>query len=124
MFENIKFTHDYWIFILPLIFMAVDILTGYLHAWHEHDIQSSKMRTGIVKKAGEMVAIMSCYILSVAITLPIDITKFFSILITFTEINSNIENLGLLGVPVPDWMHRRINNAIDEMNSGDLKDDE
>ena len=75
MFDKITFTHDYWIFVLPLVFMAVDI------------------------------------------------TKFFSVLITFTELNSNIENLALLGVPVPDWMRRRINQTIDEMNAGDEKEE-
>ena len=123
MFDKITFTHDYWIFVLPLVFMAVDILTGYLHAWLDRDIQSAKMRSGVVKKAGEMVAIMACYILSKALTIPVDITKFFSVLITFTELNSNIENLALLGVPVPDWMRRRINQTIDEMNAGDEKEE-
>lgn len=103
--------------------MAIDIATGYLHAWQTHDIQSAKMRAGIVKKGGEMICIMACYVLSAALTLPIDITKFFSILIVFTELNSNIENLALLGVPMPGWVIRRINGAIDEMN-GDTAPDE
>ena len=123
MCDPVTCTHDYWGFGRPLVFMAVDILTGYLHAWLDRDIQSAKMRSGVVKKAGEMVAIMACYILSKALTIPVDITKFFSVLITFTELNSNIENLALLGVPVPDWMRRRINQTIDEMNAGTEKEE-
>ena len=123
MFEKVNFTHSYWIFLLPLVFMAIDVLTGYLYAWQTHDIQSSKMRSGIVKKGGEMICIMACYVLSVALTLPIDITKFFSILIVFTEVNSNIENLSLLGVPMPGWVRRRINGAVEELE-GDQAPDE
>ena len=52
--------------------------------------------------------------------IPFDLVKFFSILITFTEINSIIENLDKMGVPVPTWLKSRINNDIENMTNTDV----
>lgn len=119
-FEQITFTSKTWVWALPIIMMAFDIVTGYLNAWAKHEIQSSKMRSGIVKKAGEISAILILEIITFAMHIPFDLVKFFSILITFTEINSIIENLDKMGVPVPTWLKSRINNDIDNMTNTDV----
>lgn len=118
-FEQITFTSKTWVWALPIIMMAFDIVTGYLNAWAKHEIQSSKMRSGVVKKAGEISAILILEIITLAMKIPFDLVKFFSILITFTEINSIIENLDTMGVPVPTWLKSRINNDIESMTNTD-----
>lgn len=119
-FEQITFTSQTWVWALPIIMMAFDIVTGYLNAWAKHEIQSSKMRSGIVKKAGEISAILILEIITFAVQIPFDLVKFFSALITFTEINSIIENLDKMGVPIPVWLRSRINNDIDNMTNTDV----
>lgn len=118
-FEQITFTSKTWVWALPIIMMAFDIVTGYLNAWAKHEIQSSKMRSGVVKKAGEISAILILEIITLAMKISFDLVKFFSILITFTEINSIIENLDTMGVPVPTWLKSRINNDIESMTNTD-----
>lgn len=119
-FEQITFTSQTWIWALPIIMMAFDVVTGYLNAWAKHEIQSSKMRSGIVKKAGEISAILVLEIITFAMEIPFDLVKFFSILITFTEINSIIENLDKMGVPIPIWIKSRVNNSIETMTNTDV----
>lgn len=119
-FEQITFTSKTCVWALPIIMMAFDIVTGYLNAWAKHEIQSSKMRSGIVKKAGEISAILILEIITFAMKIPFDLVKFFSILITFTEINSIIENLDKMGVPIPVWLKSRINNDIENMTNADV----
>lgn len=118
-FEHIAFTSQTWVWALPIIMMAFDIVTGYLNAWAKHEIQSSKMRSGIVKKAGEISAILILEIITFAMEIPFDLVKFFSVLITFTEINSIIENLDKMGVPIPVWVKSRINDNIEAMTNTD-----
>lgn len=118
-FEHIEFTSQTWVWALPIIMMTFDIVTGYLNAWAKHEIQSSKMRSGIVKKAGEISAILILEIITFAMEIPFDLVKFFSIMITFTELNSIIENLDKMGVPVPTWVRSRINNDIESMTNTD-----
>lgn len=123
-FEQITFTSKTWVWALPIIMMAFDIVTGYLNAWAKHEIQSSKMRSGIVKKAGEISAILILEIITFAMQIPFDLVKFFSILIIFTELNSIIENLDKMGVPIPVWLKSRINNDIESMTNTDALEKE
>lgn len=118
--SHIRFTHDYWIALLPLTFMLIDLVTGYINAWKNHQVQSSKMRTGITKKAGEIILILIVQILSLALGFPRTLVTFFSCYISFSEFNSNLENLALLGVPLPRWVTSRVNQAIDTMNNTDI----
>lgn len=55
MIENIVITdfeiENYiWFILLPLILEVLDVITGYLNAWINDDIQSKKMREGLGKK--------------------------------------------------------------------------
>ena len=119
-FNAIHFKNEYWVLALPLIFIIVDIVTGYIVAWRDHNVSSSVMRSGIAKKAGEVLLVLSIEILTVALDLSPDITKFFSLLVTFTEINSNLENLIALGVPVPLSIKNRLANDLDDLTESEI----
>ena len=55
--QNLEFTSVVWVFVLPLVLMLVDIITGYVNAWRSNNISSSKMRDGIGKKCAVLVYI-------------------------------------------------------------------
>lgn len=115
--SHIRFTHDYWVILMPLVFIGIDLLTGYLNAWRTHNIKSCKMRDGIAKKAGEIIMILGIQVMTLALAFPKWITVFFSIYVTFTEINSNLENLSKLGVRVPVWISSRVNQVLEDADN-------
>lgn len=41
---NVHFTNKWWVFILPLILMTLDVITGYYNAWKNNEVSSSRMR--------------------------------------------------------------------------------
>ena len=55
--NNLKFTNDFWIVMLPSILMALDVATGFINAWAKNTIQSSIMRQGLARKFGELTVI-------------------------------------------------------------------
>jgi phage-related holin len=56
--NQLQFNNQTWVLVLPLFLMAIDILTGYLTAWQSATVQSGKMRSGLVKKSGEIIEII------------------------------------------------------------------
>ena len=64
---HLRFYQEIWIYLTPLIFMLADIITGFSGAYITKNIVSHKMRSGIIKKCGEMVVIfltaLVCFVL-------------------------------------------------------------
>lgn len=114
--QDIQFTSNYWVILLPVIAMAGDFVTGYLNAWIHHDIQSSKMRIGAAHKGAELLALVLVWCVQLAIVLPVDITAVMATYLVFMEFNSIMENLDKMGVPVPAFFKKRVNNALEEFN--------
>ena len=65
--KEIQFTHRYWVLLLPLILMSADIVTGWIQATINGTWDSTKMRTGLFRKSGEMLVIILAWAISVAI---------------------------------------------------------
>ena len=99
--SNLQFNNQTWVLILPLFLMAIDILTGYLTAWQSATVQSGKMRSGLVKKSGEIIEIIVIEVLGQAINLPQEVVQAISAYICLTEGVSIVENLHKMGVPIP-----------------------
>lgn len=104
----IHFEKSWYILIVPMVMMAFDYLTGIMKAWHNHDIQSSKLRDGLNRKFGECIVIIISLFLQYSIGLPKEITTFISIYIIVMELISIIENLDAVGVKVPKWIKDRL----------------
>ena len=115
-FQDIQFTSNYWVILLPVIAMVGDFVTGYLNAWIHHDIQSSKMRIGAAHKGAELLVLVLVYCVQLAIVLPVDITAVMASYLVFMEFNSIMENLDKMGVPIPAFFKKRVNNALEEFN--------
>ena len=117
--NEITFTHRYWVLLLPLILMTADIITGWIQATINNVWDSTKMRTGLFRKSGEMLVIVIAYVISVAIALPVDIPAWIAVYISIMEIISVCENLDQAGIPMPTWITRKLEKVADDLNSGD-----
>ncbi len=113
--EKIHYVNLGWAFLLPVILMAIDIITGFAKAWASKKVQSSKMRAGIVKKVGEMMLIVAVGVVCYAMMLPVEIFYCVSLYIAFMEGVSVLENLDLVGVPIPKKIESVINNVSDSI---------
>lgn len=125
MLDIIKAIHFHnltWLLALPSAMMAIDILTGLINAWKSKDFQSTKMRSGLAKKAGELLIIVIAVLFTFGLDLPAYILKFISLYIILMELMSVVENLDKVGAPLPKFVKDAINNAADTVNNDDLKD--
>lgn len=115
---NIHFTNTAWVFIAPLILMALDIITGYCNAWKNNETSSSKMRDGLGKKCAELCYIIVGVLLKFAIG--VDMAMYgLVIYVCFMEIISLAENCDKLGFKLPRLLKEKLNNVNDEINKED-----
>ena len=120
---SISFRDDWWILILPVACIVIDVLTGVLNAWIEHNIKSYLLRKGLGKKGGEILALILGELLVCGLAVPKEFLGGLSIYIVFMEIISICENLDKLGVPIPGFIKTALataNKAI--LSTGEKKD--
>lgn len=113
--EQIHYTSMLWTFLLPAVAAAADILTGLIQAGINNCYNSSVMRKGLYRKLGELTCVILAYVVSVAISLPVNITAFVSVYIVVMEFISVLENLSAAGVPFPVWILRKLKKAADKL---------
>ena len=118
--NQINFASPTWVFIVPLILMALDVATGFLNAFIKHEVKSSVMRTGLAKKAGEVVILVIGELIVYATVIPVktQIMNFLSIYISLMELISILENLALLGVPVPRFIVKALHQTQELIDDG------
>lgn len=88
------------LFVLCSVLIFCDVITGYLKAWKEKDINSSISRDGYIKKVGWIVALL----LGVVLDQFIHVHLFLfgtAIVCIATEAISVYENLSAVGVNLP-----------------------
>lgn len=108
---HLEFTSNFWLVGLPLILMVFDCITGYVSAWKNKEIKSSKMRDGLSKKLAETVYIFCGFILSVAFGIEI-ISYFISMYISYMELTSIFENCKKLGVKMPEDLEAKVKEEV------------
>lgn len=122
--DKVKFANEIWVFIIPGVLMAVDILTGSLNAWAKANFKSFKMRGGLVKKCGEITILAIGQLFTVGLVLPTYIMSGISFYIIFMELISICENLQKMGVPIPKFIKKALDDtekALEEKESVDSK---
>lgn len=83
-----------------LILMAVDMITGFIQAYINHDVKSGKMSTGLLKKFALLVVLIAIVPLTIVLPDLISVSVIISVytLETINELISVVENCNKLGV--------------------------
>jgi len=116
--SQFHFRNELWVLFIPLGLMAIDVLSGVIKAWAHNDFQSAIMRSGLAKKAGEIVILVVGELVSFGLLLPDTIMNCISFYIIFMEIMSILENADALGIPIPKFVKDVINNVDDQLQNG------
>lgn len=95
--SNLQFSNIVWQVITPLIFSGLDILTGYIQAVINKNVDSKVMREGLLHKCLLIVAIVIGYIVEYAFGLSA-VSSVITIYICAMELMSILENLKKAGV--------------------------
>ena len=114
--KDFHFANDIWVLLIPTALMAIDFITGFLNAWAHKEIQSSKMRTGLAKKVGEIAILVIGELFTYGMALPEYIMTGVSLYIVLMELVSIAENAEKLGVPIP-WK-KKLRDITDELDGG------
>lgn len=119
--SQFHFRNELWVLFIPLGLMAIDILTGIIKAWAKNDFQSAIMRAGLAKKAEEILILIAGELISFGLLLPDAVMNGVSFYIIFMEAMSILENVDELGIPVPGFIKKVINNVDEQLK--DMPDD-
>lgn len=95
--SSLNFTNIFWQGGATLIFMVADIITGVTQAVINHDLDSQKMREGLLRKIMLVLVVILGFIVQYAFNIPA-ISKVVCIYIILMEIVSICENLKKAGV--------------------------
>ena len=124
---KMKFVNEFIFYLVPLIFMLCDVVSGLAKAYVQKNIISHKMRSGIIKKCGEMMIIILTAVVVYSVQWPHQIIAIVSVYMILMEIISIMENLDEIGVPIPKWIEKTINNVATDIDNGSanaLSDDD
>lgn len=111
---DLQFSNEKWTFLLPIILMGLDIVSGFLLAAKKKEINSTKIREGLFKKAGEILVLVFIFVLSEATNLPRLVLIASSIIVCDAECISFIENVSLLGFKKTDVLKKLLKGEKDE----------
>ncbi len=95
--QTLTFSNIVWQVITPLIFSGLDILTGYIQALINKNVDSKVMREGLLHKCLLIVAIVIGYVVEYAFGLK-TVSSVITIYICVMELMSILENLKKAGV--------------------------
>lgn len=116
--SQFSFRNELWVLFIPLGLMAIDILTGIVKAWAQNDFKSAVMRAGLAKKAEEILILVAGELISFGLMLPDAVMNGVSFYIIFMEGMSILENVDELGIPVPGFIKKVINNVDEQLQNG------
>lgn len=111
--QSITYTHDYWIFLAPLILHISDVITGWVQATINGCWDSTKMRYGVMRKSLMMLIVIIAYCFEYAIEAVhmVHFATWVSGLIIIMEAVSIFENLDQAGIPIPGPIKRMLKKA-------------
>lgn len=95
--KTLTFSNIIWQVITPLIFSGLDILTGYIQALINKNVDSKVMREGLLHKCLLIVAIVIGYVVEYAFGIKA-VAQVITIYICLMEVMSILENLKKAGI--------------------------
>lgn len=110
--KDLNFTNMFWQILTPLLFSLADIITGYVQAVINHNVDSQKMRVGLYHKALIILVIFLSFIIGLAFNL-MSIPAFVCTYIVVMEIVSLIENLKKAGIDI-GWLSDIIKDKTED----------
>lgn len=97
--KDLNFASVTWQIIAPLCFSVADFVTGYIQAVINNDVQSRKMRVGLLHKTLILLVIILGFIIDFAFSLKY-VSSFICIYVVVMEITSILENLKKAGINI------------------------
>ena len=97
--QNIHFSSILWQIIAPLIFSVADILTGYISAIINKEVDSRIMREGLLHKFLLIIIMLLSFVMDFAFNLKV-ISVSVCAYICVIEIMSILENLQKAGIDI------------------------
>lgn len=97
--NSLNFSNFIWQLITPLIFSLFDIITGYIQAIINNNIDSKVMRTGLLHKVLIMLIIAGSFIFDKTFNLNV-VSKVICIYVIIMEIVSIFENIKKAGIDI------------------------
>lgn len=98
-----------------LILMVLDFITGFLKAFKTEGFKSRKIREGVIRVLGEIIAIFVGGVLSILLNIG-GIALGIKALFIFKEAISVFENLGVVGVYIPKWILTHLEEFKNQYN--------
>ncbi len=120
--QNFRFRNEWWVLVLPISLMVIDVIPGLLKAFLTKTFQCSILRAGGCKKAGEVAVLGVGELFTCALVLPDYVMILVSAYIVFMEFMSIMENVDKLGVPIPAFVRDVVNNVDDQLSNHHLSD--
>ena len=109
-------THNDYLYIL-LIFIAFDIVTGTLKSFINNTVYSKINKKGITSHIS---IFLFCTFFSWAFSI-FEVSEYTKVLIMFYIVSyglSIIENMGEMGVPIPNWLAEKFKVLQEETDKG------
>ena len=116
--DTVQYTHQYWIFLLPVLGAMADIITGWIQASINATWDSTKMRKGLFRKGGELLVVVLAFVTEYALQVAAQahVATFLSIYIVIMEALSVLENLDQAGVPIPPIIRDKLGKVKHELD--------
>lgn len=108
--------HDGYLYML-LVFIVVDVVIGTLQAFRNNTVYSKINKKGITNN---IAIILFCVFFSWVFNV-FNVSEYSKVLIMFYMVSyglSIIENLGKMGIPLPQWLIDKFHVLQDETNKG------
>lgn len=96
-FKTLQFSNMVWQIITPLIFSLADIITGYIQAVINNNVDSKRMREGLLHKVLITIILCLSFVMQFAFNIK-SISIGVCIYICVMETTSILENLNKAGI--------------------------
>ena len=97
--NTLKFSSIIWQIATPLIFSLCDVLTGFIQAIINNEVQSKVMREGLLHKSLIIIIVFLSFVASLTFNISL-ISKAVCIYVIVMETMSILENIGKAGIKI------------------------